>query len=204
MAPSVTFEPDLPHLRAYRYRLGECCLVGVLQHPLRARAQALQEQAVPEDEPAAFVPSPRSVRVGFGARAHVYDSREGRYLGRVDSVQTELGAGRAKVFALLPYRVARVALRSPPHVRVGQTAEVAADVVLEEGKAGQHVLHLDVWGPDGQELSHYTRNADAPRGRGVLRVPTALNDVPGHWRVRVCDVATGVSAEATFELEDAK
>ncbi|MCK5803842.1 MAG: beta-galactosidase trimerization domain-containing protein, partial [Lentisphaeria bacterium] len=204
MAPGVTFEPDLPHLRAYRHRLGVCHLVGVLQNPLRARAQAAREQDVPDEELEAFIPPPRSIRVGFGAKAHVYDSREGRYLGFVDSAQTELGPGRAKVFALLPYRVKAVALRCPQRIRAGEVLEVTAEVIPERGKAGQHVLHLDVFGPNGRALSHYAKNVDALDGRAVLRVPLALNNSPGNWRIRVRDAATGVSAEATFKLGSLK
>ncbi len=62
------------------------------------------------------------------------------------------------------------------------------------------VYHLDFIGPDGKERLVYRMNVKVPREGGTVPLPVALNDQPGVWKVRVREVSTAATVEATFEV----
>jgi hypothetical protein len=53
----------------------------------------------------------------------------------------------------------------------------------------------------GKPLPCYASNLVAARGQTVCRIPLALNDPTGAWRIRCRDVATGTKAEWVVDVE---
>ena len=140
------------------------------------------------------------VRIVFGAKAHVYDVRAEEYVGFTDTTETVVPPGHTAVYACLPYRVKSLDLRVPESVAAG--SEMVAEISLgtEAGAAGDHVLHLDVLGPDGKPVWHYARNVLAPGGTFRASIPLACNERAGAWRLRARDVLTGLEAESAFSV----
>ena len=60
---------------------------------------------------------------------------------------------------------------------------------------------MQVLGPDGKELRVHTRTLVAPGARAQWRVPIALSDPEGAYRLRARDVATGISAEHEVQVK---
>jgi hypothetical protein len=141
------------------------------------------------------------VTVRFPAGYEVYDVRAGEHLGSVTAAEAELGEGELLLLALLPSRVESIDLTVPDaEVAVGDVFSARARVQVEEGRPGRHVLHTMVTAPDGQQRWYYEEDLATERGSEIAHVPLALDDPAGTWRLQVRDVASGVSAETSFEV----
>ncbi len=175
---------EIPRTQVARFRAGELEYVGVLQ--------ALPRKADDYTAKKAKLPAPAAWTVDFGRVAHVYDLRAGKYLGKTRTLRTPVQAGRARLFALLPYQVAGVKA-SAEAAAPGKNAVVRLAVAPAAGKVGRHVLRLRVLGPDGKEREAYRQTVVAEAGRAEVSLPLALDDAAGTWTLSAQDVATGVT-----------
>jgi len=140
------------------------------------------------------------VVIRFGRKTHVFDMRAHKYIGEVDRVQTTLAPGDTAMYALLPYRVEGLGMNVPAVVKAGEEL-VARLSLVAVGTVGDHVAHVELLDPQGHSVWCYTRNELLPGGKGVVRVPLALNDAKGKWTLRVRDVLTGAQSEAKFTVQ---
>jgi hypothetical protein len=132
---------------------------------------------------------------------HVYDMREGRYLGNVGSVELTAAASSARLFVLLPYRVEKLNVElGKAAARAGETVAVSVEVVTDGKPAGRHVVHLEARRPDGQTAMYLSQCAETKEGKARLSVPLALNEPAGDWQLRVTDAATRVSASVRMNV----
>lgn len=131
----------------------------------------------------------------------LYDSRDGKYLGRTDNADIKLKETYIKIFAVLPYRVEGLQLSAPGEVCVGKSIKVRGTIRTSGGDPGRHFLVARLQRPDGTERRWDRVTWDAPRGTGEVAIPLALNDPPGNWKLLIQDVATGVHAEATIRVK---
>jgi hypothetical protein len=145
--------------------------------------------------------NPTAAQIELGRQAVVYDVRGGRKLGRTDTISTTLESGRVELYALLPHEV--TSLSVAPEITdadAGQTVTFQCRLAAEGPLQDRHVLHVEVIGPDGLARPHHARNLECSAGHATATVPTALNDAPGPWRIKVRDVISGLRAEAAFNL----
>jgi hypothetical protein len=144
------------------------------------------------------VEKPLAVRIQ--KPAHVYEVRDRKYLGRSDEWTDAFPEGRMKIYALLDYRVTglEVAVPGGPHAP-GETVPVAC-TVKADGAPDLHALRLEVRGPDGAALPAYALTVLAPGGAATVRLPLALNQPPGRYKVGVIDVLSGAAADAEFQV----
>ncbi len=135
----------------------------------------------------------------FGRKAHLYDVRGGKYLGEVQSLKTKLTPGLAQLYALLPYRVEGLRVTAPVQATAGQalTCQIALQA---KGRPGDHVVRMQVFGPDGKERPWYARNLMTQAANAQGRLTLALDDTPGTWKIVARDVATGVSGSGTVRV----
>jgi len=144
---------------------------------------------------------PVAAEVRFGRSAHLYDSTAGTYVGLTDHVKTRLVPTEGKVFALLPYEVQRVEVRTDASFAAGES--VRCDVRVSPSASddvGTHVIRMTVFGPDGNPYPYYGKKLLASGGAAQLTFPSALNDAKGKWRLEARDAATGVTGAAEFVL----
>ena len=96
----------------------------------------------------------------------------------------------------------QIRMTPPELTRGGRTPVLdlryAIETVSKEGRAQDHVLRLEASGPDGKVRGFYSANVFARNGKAEGALRLALNDPVGEWTVRVRDIATGLSTEATF------
>jgi len=137
----------------------------------------------------------------FPKEGHIYDVREGKFVGRGRTAGKELLTGDAALFALMPYRVERVVVSlEQPARKVGETILYGVKVETDGGQPGPGVFRVEVIGPDGQPRPHYGLNLTTRDGRAKGSLGMALNDAPGKWTIKVTDYVTRVSGTATFDL----
>jgi hypothetical protein len=145
-----------------------------------------------------------SLRVVLAAPAEVYDVRAGEALGQTAEIRADFEPGQARLYALLPYRVTALEVdRLPETVAQGRTMTLPVRLATTSA-ATDHVVRIELTGPDGRLVTPHCTNAIA-RG-GVLRhaIPLALNAAPGRWQVSVRDVASGVRAQGEFVVSGAR
>ena len=149
--------------------------------------------------------SPQPIQVQLDRRYHLYDVRQGEYVGVTDHISTKIAPGGALLYSLLPQRVTGISVRGPDEVTLGEPASFHLalrpdDSGEETGAAGLHCYHVEVTSPAGEVVKEYAQNVLAPGGAAGFSVPFALSDAEGVWRLAIKDVATGVEAEAEVKL----
>jgi hypothetical protein len=146
---------------------------------------------------------PRKCRVKFAEKSHLYDVRQGKYLGLADEAPGQLEVGSPLLFAQLPLRVEGLALAVSKQARPGEPAGVSVEIRMENKAATLPLdfVHIAVTGPDGKEVAGYAVNLKCRDGKGSTTIPLALNDPPGTWQVSARHVATGVAESATFQVK---
>lgn len=164
--------------------------LGVEQDVSRTR---LAELHIPDEKVTLTIDEP----------AHVYDVRGGEPVGagRTDQWEVMLSRGAPHLFALMPYRLAGVdADVSARHDR-GEPLEVPIRLSAETEELGAHVVHVSVYAPGAEEPHReYSGTVDCLDGQAEFRIPFALNDERGTWRLEIRDAATGVETAEEVEL----
>jgi glycosyl hydrolase family 42 (putative beta-galactosidase) len=128
----------------------------------------------------------------------IYDMRRGEYLGETDNIDVRIEAGRAQMFAFLPYRIQSLELKLDL-TRVAAGEKLKGDIEID-AKAG-HIINVKVFGPDGIERKYYMQNIEADSGRAKFIFNSALNDDRGTWKLVARDAVTGLSIEENFIIE---
>jgi hypothetical protein len=197
--PRVTVTPEAPRVEVSRFRQGPAEYVGIVQ--------GLPRDDIDYTNRVAPVPTGRPVTISFGRQSYVYDVRAGRYLGHTQTVRTTLIPGRARLYALLPYRVGAVVVQSAGQARAGAPLGFTVKVG-GSSRSAEHVVRLRVFGPEGRERPYYARNlrtgqgpaAEADRAAGTICF--AVDDPPGPWEIVARDVATGVTGTTRVALRE--
>ena len=165
-----------------------------------------------DEEPA------RRVTVHPTKKGHVYDALRGEYVGETEKWEVTVDQVDVHLFAVLPYKLDRLDVSlSKETVAQGEDLGGTLRVVPASGRPVRHVVHLDVIRPDGKTVRYLSRNLETEKPRfsyfpirklrgygkhGVVQftIPIALNEPKGTWQLVARDVATGTSAQATFEV----
>lgn len=139
----------------------------------------------------------------FPERRHLYDLREGRYIGETDRVSCVIPNGGTRVYGQYPYKVTGLRVECPSRVHGGTDLTAAIEVRTSTGKAGHHVFHLEVLPPRGDARWFMKRNVAAPEGTFDFRFRMAENDPLGMWTLRATDVMSGKVVREQFDLVSA-
>jgi outer membrane protein assembly factor BamB len=139
-----------------------------------------------------------------GASA-VYDVLSGAEVplspdGDKRAIEADFAIVPAKLYALLPERIAKVSLSATPAVRPGESVRLRAGVV---GPAGAPLdaavpLRLAFKDPAGKE-KYCLYRAFAKAGAEEL-LPVAINDAPGAWTLEVTELFSGKTAALGVEV----
>ena len=124
---------------------------------------------------------------------HIYDVREGQYLGSGKSFKAKLVPGWPLLYTVMKSRTEKIVVKAPAEVKRGETLALSFEAV---GASGVQTFHVELFGPDGKFVRPYAANV---RGNTVSW-QLALNDQPGVWTIRVTHVNTGLKAEKSFTL----
>lgn len=192
----VGLDPALPKVEVSHFTNRDAEYVGVIQGlPVDTLLYTNREAELPPAQP---------VKIQLPRKSNVYDIRTHKYLGVADSVRTDLQPGQAKLYALLPYKIASVVvrLRNPsPAVKSGDSVSYSIEVRASAGKPGAHVVRLRVLNPKKQEVRCYSRNVLLRDGKADGKVDLALNDITGSWTLEAMDVVSGEKGTAQIQVK---
>lgn len=191
----VKVEPEIAGARLYRFVKDGLAYLGVLQ-------------GLPEPADAYLDGSAKTLIARPGVlklceKKYIYDARQGKYLGYSDRIETAIEPAKGLLFALLPYEVKGVRVSASKHIRQGEDLEYKAAI---EGtkNPGLHVFHVELTSPKGENVSYYADNVVGEGGKCQGLISLALNEAVGKWKLRVRDVATGMTVEHAFVVEERK
>jgi hypothetical protein len=115
----------------------------------------------------------------------------------------QLGPGGGAVYLICDQHIDGVQVHAPERATAGERLQIEVTVIDPQGGpiAAVVPVRVDVTDPDGRaaEFSGYYGASD---GRLSVTLDLAPNDLPGTWRIRVSELASGRSAERTFQLMD--
>jgi hypothetical protein len=66
---------------------------------------------------------------------------------------------------------------------------------------GRRIVRCHIFAPDGSFIPAYAKNLLLKNASGSVVLPSALNDPPGEYTLRITDVVTGSTAEARISLK---
>ncbi|MBO4304025.1 MAG: hypothetical protein J6A21_05520, partial [Lentisphaeria bacterium] len=181
IAPVLTSEKKIPGCEVMHFADGSMHLFGLLHDPYE----------VEKIEP---------VKVTFPVKGHVYNLRDGKYLGETDTVECRIPEAEGTVLGVYPYKAEALDVEMPSSVKAG--SDLAAEVTLKTsgGKAGKHVFHFEVIPPSGEARFFMKRNVVAPGGKTSFVFRIAHNDPAGTWKLLVKDVLTGTAVVKEFKV----
>jgi hypothetical protein len=132
-------------------------------------------------------------------QSQVYDLRARKSLGRGDRFSLGLDPLAPTLLAIAPARLPRpsIFLPAPPHQGDVATLGVA---LAGPSEAAFHILHVAVTDPAGRTVTYYSGNLRLRHRRAAWRIPLALNDPAGTWRVRVTDALSGESTTVSMPV----
>jgi hypothetical protein len=118
---------------------------------------------------------------------HIYDLRDGVYLGKSNWWMNQVYPTRARFLALLPQRCPAPKLKLPRRVEHG---EVVTCRVSVPGAAGLHAIKTRVRRPDGTPAAFHDQTVVCDGKPRDVALPIAHNDPVGEWSLSATDVYT--------------
>ena len=132
-------------------------------------------------------------------KAHVYDIREKKYLGFVDSLESGLEEGNVRLLSVLPEAVKAVNVDAPASVVRGTAFDLG--IRIDKGADYTSVAAVNFTSPSGKYGFLYAKNvqlADA----ATLTYQFPLNEELGAWTITVKDVASGIETVKTVQVTE--
>lgn len=169
--------------------------------PITAGVKIMRWQDGPARYLGVLLDQGRHTKIELSQGGQLYDlASGGRYLGQGDSVTLDLRDAPHALLAVLPYKIDRVTLQAQPG-QLGKQLPLDFALQVTGGQPVRHVVHLDVYQPDGTRNYSLSRNFVCNAGRWTGALPLALNDPAGPWTVRAREVVSGLTAEAQVQVQ---
>ena len=138
------------------------------------------------------------VTVKLAEKGHVYDVREGKYLGFTDTFKSAVLPAWSRIYSIQQEKVTALKVKLPREVKAGEGIEVAFTAA---GAKGSQVFHVEIFDPSGREETLYTRNYHTSLGGGHCIYQIPFNGAKGVWRAEVTHVNTGLKAVEKFTVK---
>src|SRR6185437_13160222 len=140
------------------------------------------------------------VTIEWAEEQQTYDVRGRKNLGKVHTQKTMLSAWEPLVYTRASQPLPALKILVASGARAGEMVEI---ILADEGALPEdafRVVHLEFKTPSGELYDLYARNVLARTFPYSERVPFAVNDPKGSWKVIAHDLITGQVVESSFEL----
>jgi len=203
----------LPGTEIVRFANGSCEQVAIFRNPqfdnsgwaaypklLAADSSApVLDPALIEDIDNSLLEKEEEVTIEWTEENQTYDVRGRKDLGKIRTHKTVLNPWEPLVFTR-----SRQSL-SPLQVKIAgaRAGEMVETILTDDGSGsgdGFRVVHFEFKTPSGELYDLYARNALVKVTPHTERIPFAVNDPKGNWKVIAHDLMTGQVVESSFVL----
>lgn len=140
----------------------------------------------------------KKVVIHFNQPVNLYDIRNKKYLGKADEFNISIYNSVPELFGLLKGKIEDLNIRAASRVRPGETVTLDFTIAGEKISSFNSVARVEVYNPKGEEVNYYSKNCEITNGSGRYSFCTALNDLPGIWKVRVTEVISNLQKEVSI------
>ncbi|HEY3396938.1 MAG TPA: beta-galactosidase [Armatimonadota bacterium] len=142
----------------------------------------------------------RQTKVELPQGGQLYElSSGGRYLGSGSQTTLDLRDTPYALLAVLPYKIDSVTLKATAG-QLGSGLPLDFTMKVTGGTPVRHVVHFDVYEPDGTLNYSLSRNFVFTNGRWSGTLPLALNDPEGQWTIKAREVDSGLTSEVKVQV----
>jgi len=167
------FKVDLPPgCEMVRYRDGENIYLGLIRDIDFTKEENRVKVVLPEEK-------------------YIYEVKTHKYLGRTNTISTNLFSGEVKVYALLPHQ--RKALNVDAKLTSSGQIGYRINLVNTLGENSTGIVRVEVYF-EGKLQDCYTKNIKI-NGGYEDKIPISLNERKGEWKLKFIDVITGEKDE---------
>jgi len=140
------------------------------------------------------------INLHLNQSVHLYDIRNGKYLGEGNDFKIEVKTSVPELFGLVHGTIDDIKVDAPSTLSRGETISLDFKIVGEGSDDLRSVVRVDVYDPEGVYILYYSDNCEVVNGAGTHRFNTALNDMPGQWKIQLTEVISGIEKEITVSL----
>jgi hypothetical protein len=140
------------------------------------------------------------IRLKLAHPSFLYDLRTQKGLGRRTELDLVLDAAEPTLVSLTPSPGAHsYTVTGPCRAKRGSIVEFRIRGAAASARA-LSVYRADVIAPDGRAIGHYGGTLVAVGGRALLRIPIAINDPIGTWKVELRDMVNGRTVDRALTV----
>lgn len=138
------------------------------------------------------------VTVKLNSKGHIYDVREGKYLGYTDTFKSAILPAWSKIYSIQQKKVASLKVTAPRTVAQGDVFKVKFEAA---GAAGAQVFHVELLDPAGKPDSVSTRNYHSVTPQSSCHLQIPFNGAKGNWQLCVTHVNTGLKKNVKIKVK---
>ncbi len=173
-------------IEVHPWRSGDLRILGI--H--RNYGLGVSDLGPPEYQRQDALETPLELKIDFGGRVVLYDTRRGKLIGHTKEYRFSLDKIQPTILTVLPEPAKDLTVVCPRAANRGDMLEIK--VACGRRTTGARAYRVRLLDPAGRELRMLTRNLAAPGGDARLEMPFAVNDAPGDYTLSIRDVATGM------------
>lgn len=130
---------------------------------------------------------------------YVYELVKHNFYGKKKDIPVSLKNGEAAIYVLLNSRIKGAGLSIPGQARRGKPFVFQAKLNSSEKLPG--IFKYSVRDPGGKEILLYGGVIKGEKGEAIGKIPFALNDKPGEWKIEVKELISGITVSKKFLLK---
>jgi len=143
--------------------------------------------------------TPISVRLRLPASMYVYDIRTRTALGRQNQLSLTVDPYEPTLLAMSDTPLPEMQVTLPARARRGSLVDISMRTAPSQ--ANVNVFHVTIRNPAGERMLAYSGNVIVHASEGSKRIPLALNDPTGPWRVTVHNLLSGQTVTRRLDVE---
>jgi hypothetical protein len=203
----------LPGVEIVRFANGGCELVAIFRNPqtdnsgwgaypklMANDSEVVLDPKLIEDIDNSLLEKTAEITIDWPENRETYDVRRRKSLGKLQTQKALLHWWEPLVFTRSDNPLPGLRVSVAPGVRRGQMVEIDLTNAGPLPAETLRIVHLEFKTPAGKPYDLYARNVTAKNATTIERIPFAVNDPKGKWKLSAHDLISGQVVETAFTL----